>query len=143
MRIEGLIHVADETELLIIPAKTIERAISIGKYFLVYAQYAHSIMGNDKSLKLAKAVLEKIKKTRVERIKRSDKYTRATIKKAQEHNEREKSTYFNQDIVLERTNMNVHFKRADEDYEDIFDEMERDKIISTRGLKRMPRYLVS
>ncbi len=30
--------------------------------------------------------------------------------KVQEHNEREKDSYSNQDIVPERTSLNVHFK---------------------------------
>lgn len=61
--------------------------------------------------------------------------TKSQILNVQHHNEREKSTYVNQDIVLERTHMNIHFKKANEDYEDIFSSMEEEKIISTRGLK--------
>ena len=34
----------------------------------------------------------------------------ADVAKVQEHNEREKDSYSNQDIVPERTSLNVHFK---------------------------------
>jgi len=57
------------------------------------------------------------------------------VAKIQEHNEREKDSYSNQDIVPERTSMNVHFKEPTDDYVKMFEQMEQDKIISTRGLK--------
>ena len=57
------------------------------------------------------------------------------VAKIQEHNEREKDSYSNQDIVPERTPLNVHFKAPTDDYVKMFEQMERDKIISTRGLK--------
>ena len=38
------------------------------------------------------------------------------VEKIQEHNEREKDSYSNQDIVPERTSMNVHFKAPTDDY---------------------------
>ena len=55
--------------------------------------------------------------------------------KIQEHNEREKTNYSNQDIVPERTPMNVHFKTPSASYTEIFAQLEREKVISTRGLK--------
>ena len=39
-----------------------------------------------------------------------DLETPADVAKVQEHNEREKDSYSNQDIVPERTSLNVHYK---------------------------------
>ena len=64
-----------------------------------------------------------------------DLETPADVAKVQEHNEREKDSYSNQDIVPERTTLNVHFKAPTDDYAKMFDQMEQDGIISTRGLK--------
>ena len=57
------------------------------------------------------------------------------VAKIQEHNEREKDSYSNQDIVPERTSLNVHYKAPTEDYVKMFEQMEQDGVISTRGLK--------
>ena len=57
------------------------------------------------------------------------------VAKIQEHNEREKANYSNQDIVPERTAMNVHFKAPTASYAEMFGQLEREKVISTRGLK--------
>lgn len=57
------------------------------------------------------------------------------VAKIQEHNEREKTNYSNQDIVPERTAMNVHFKAPTASYAEMFGQLEREKVISTRGLK--------
>ena len=64
-----------------------------------------------------------------------DLETPADVAKVQEHNEREKDSYSNQDIVPERTSLNVHFKAPTDDYVKTFEQMEQDGIISTRGLK--------
>ena len=64
-----------------------------------------------------------------------DLETPADVAKVQEHNEREKESYSNQDIVPERTSMNVHFKEPTDDYVKMFEQMEQDGVISTRGLK--------
>ena len=61
--------------------------------------------------------------------------TNDDVAKVQEHNEREKSSYSNQDIVLDRTPLNVHFKEPTADYTAMFEQMEQDGVISTRGLK--------
>ena len=45
-----------------------------------------------------------------------DLETPADVAKVQEHNEREKDSYSNQDIVPERTSLNVHFKAPTDDY---------------------------
>ena len=57
------------------------------------------------------------------------------VAKIQEHNEREKGRYSNVDIVPERTPLNVHFKAPTDDYVKMFEQMEQDGVISTRGLK--------
>ena len=59
----------------------------------------------------------------------------ADIGNAQAHNEREKSSYVNQDIVSERTPYNVHFKTPTAGYKEMFEQMRSDGVISTRGLK--------
>ena len=57
------------------------------------------------------------------------------IDNAQAHNEREKSSYVNQDIVPERTPYNVHFKTPPAGYKEMFEQMRSAGVISTRGLK--------
>ena len=57
------------------------------------------------------------------------------VAKVQEHNEREKDSYSNQDIVPGRTSLNVHFRAPTDDYVKMFEQMEQDGVISTRGLK--------
>ena len=66
---------------------------------------------------------------------RNAKLTADKVGNAQAHNEREKDSYVNQDIVPERTGMNVHFKSPTADYTAMFDQMVANGIISTRGLK--------
>ena len=61
--------------------------------------------------------------------------TPADVAKIQEHNEREKNSYSNQDAVPERTHLNVHFKAPTAGYLEMFEQMEHDNVISTRGLK--------
>lgn len=66
---------------------------------------------------------------------RNAKLADADVSKAQGHNEREKESYSNQDIVPERTPMNVHFKTPTAAYTEMFEQMVADGTISTRGLK--------
>ena len=61
--------------------------------------------------------------------------TAAKIGNAQQHNEREKESYVNQDIVPERTHLNVHFKKPTAGYAEMSEQLKKDGIISTRGLK--------
>ena len=71
----------------------------------------------------------------VDRISvRNVNLSNAKISNMQRHNEREKESYTNPDIVPERSGYNIHFKAAD-DYEKVFTKMEADGMISTRGLK--------
>ena len=57
------------------------------------------------------------------------------VAKVQEHNEREKDSYSNQDIDITQTHRNVHFKKPTDSYAAMFDQMIEDGVISTRGLK--------
>ena len=66
---------------------------------------------------------------------RNMRLTETKIGNTQQHNEREKDSYVNQDIVLERTPLNVHFKTPSAGYREIFAQMEADGVISTRGIK--------
>ena len=66
---------------------------------------------------------------------RNMRLTETKIGNTQQHNEREKDSYVNQDIVLERTPLNVHFKTPSAGYREMFAQMEADGVISTRGIK--------
>ena len=66
---------------------------------------------------------------------RNMRLTTPKLSNAQQHNEREKDSYVNQDIVPERSHLNVHFKTTTDDYLKMFQQMEADGIISTRGIK--------
>ncbi|MEA4896510.1 MAG: plasmid recombination protein [Oscillospiraceae bacterium] len=76
------------------------------------------------------------RKDGVDRISaRNVNLSNAKIGNTQRHNEREKESYTNPDIVPERSNFNIHFKTPADDYEKMVAQMEADKVISTRGLK--------
>ena len=66
---------------------------------------------------------------------RNANLTRTQIGNTQRHNEREKESYTNPDIVPERAGLNVHFKEPAGSYAEMFAQMEAGKVISTRGLK--------
>ena len=66
---------------------------------------------------------------------RNMRLTETKIGNTQQHNEREKDSYVNQDIVPERTPLNVHFKTPSAGYREMFARMEADGVISTRGIK--------
>ncbi|MBR5315753.1 MAG: DUF3987 domain-containing protein, partial [Firmicutes bacterium] len=61
LRIAGLIHLGDGNKGTLVSVDTVDRAISLGSYFLKHAEYAYSLVGNDETLKRAKYVLMKIK----------------------------------------------------------------------------------
>ena len=61
--------------------------------------------------------------------------TAAKIGNTQRHNEREKKSYINPDIIPERTSQNVHFKQPTASYAEMFAQMEQAGVFSTRGLK--------
>ncbi len=64
-----------------------------------------------------------------------DLETLGDVAKVQEHNEREKDSYSNQDIVPERTSLERPLQNTAGRYADMFEQMEQDGVISTRGLK--------
>ena len=61
--------------------------------------------------------------------------TKVQIGNTQRHNEREKDSYTNPDVVPERAALNIHFKEPTGSYAEMFAQMEADKAISIRGLK--------
>ena len=72
-----------------------------------------------------------IDRTSVRNLAVSDK----AVGNTQQHNEREKDSYRNPDILPHRTEWNVHFKKPSASYTDLFAQMEAAGTISTRGLK--------
>ena len=68
-------------------------------------------------------------------IARNVNLTVSKIANAQRHNEREKESYTNPDIVPERLPYNVHYKSPTGSYSEMFEKMKADGIISTRSLK--------
>ena len=68
-------------------------------------------------------------------VVRNAKISDGSVRKVQDHNEREKSTYSNQDIIPERSLLNFHFKIPEDDYKKVFDKMVNDGEISVRGLR--------
>ena len=68
-------------------------------------------------------------------VARNVNLTASKIANAQRHNEREKESYTNPDIVPERLSYNVHFKTPAGSYAEMFEQMKADGVISTRGLK--------
>ena len=67
---------------------------------------------------------------------RNQPRTESNITDAEAHNERQKACYRNEDIVPERSHMNIHFKTPSGSYQEMFRQMEQDGTISTRGLKQ-------
>ena len=72
-----------------------------------------------------------VDRTSVRNLAVSDK----AVGNTQQHNEREKDSYRNPDIIPQRTAWNVHFKKPTASYTDLFAQLEADGTISTRGLK--------
>ena len=72
-----------------------------------------------------------IDRTSVRNLAVSDK----AVGNTQQHNEREKDSYRNPDILPHRTEWNVHFKKPTASYTDLFAQMEAAGTISTHGLK--------
>ena len=68
-------------------------------------------------------------------IARNQNLTASKITNAQRHNEREKDSYTNPDIVPDRLDWNVHYKKPTGSYTEMFEQMKADGVISTRGLK--------
>ena len=72
-----------------------------------------------------------VNRTVVRNVKISD----TAVSKVQAHNEREKDSYRNSDIVSERTALNIHFKNPTSGYTEMFGGMMANGKISVRGLK--------
>ena len=68
-------------------------------------------------------------------VARNNNLSSSQIANAQRHNEREKESYTNPDIVPDRLSYNVHYKSPTGSYSEMFAQMKADGIISTRGLK--------
>ena len=72
-----------------------------------------------------------VDRTSVRNLAVSDK----AVGNTQQHNEREKDSYRNPDIIPQRVAWNVHFKKPTASYTDLFAQLEAAGTISTRGLK--------
>ena len=72
-----------------------------------------------------------VDRTSVRNLAVSDK----AVGNTQQHNEREKDSYRNPDIIPHRAEWNVHLKKPTASYTDLFAQLEADGTISTRGLK--------
>lgn len=68
-------------------------------------------------------------------VARVETYTRASIVKAERHNERKNESYSNMNVDLTQTPNNVHYKRCQTTYNERLKEMINDGEISLRGLK--------
>ena len=68
-------------------------------------------------------------------VVRHVKLNQTQIRNAENHNERKKESYVNQDVVPERSPMNIHFKQPTASYQEMFSRLVEDGTISTRGLK--------
>ena len=69
-------------------------------------------------------------------IVRNQPRTESTIADAEAHNERQKTSYRNEDIIPERSPLNIHFKTPTGSYTQMFRQMEQEGVLSTRGLKQ-------
>lgn len=68
-------------------------------------------------------------------VARVQTYTRASILKAERHNERKNTTYSNMNVDLAQTQNNVHYKKCDGTYNERLKEMIDTGDVSLRGLK--------
>ncbi len=71
-------------------------------------------------------------------VVRNAAYKRGGLNKRERHNERKNADYMNSDIIPERAGFNIRFKHCDCGYEQTFDKMVADGLISTRGLGKDP-----
>ena len=68
-------------------------------------------------------------------VARVETYTRASIEKAERHNERKNKSYSNMNVDLTQTPNNVHYKKCESTYNERLKEMIDNGEISLRGLK--------
>lgn len=68
-------------------------------------------------------------------VARVQTYTRASIQKAERHNERKKKSYSNMNVDLTQAPSNVYYKRCEKTYNQRLKEMIESGYLSLRGLK--------
>ena len=68
-------------------------------------------------------------------VARVETYTRASVVKAERHNERKNKSYSNMNVDLTQTSKNVHYKKCKNTYNERLKEMIDNGEISLRGLK--------
>ena len=68
-------------------------------------------------------------------VARVQTYTRASIIKAERHNERKNKSYSNMNVDLTQTQNNVYYKRCEKTYNQRLKEMIESGYLSLRGLK--------
>jgi len=71
-------------------------------------------------------------------VVRNAQYRRGGLSVRQRHNERQNADYMNDDIIKDRAVYNVHFKKSEGSYEQAFDRLLADGVISTKGLGKDP-----
>jgi len=71
-------------------------------------------------------------------VVRNQAYKRGGLNKRERHNERKNADYMNPDIIQDRAEFNHYFKKPEGGYEQTFDKMVADGLISTRGLGKDP-----
>jgi len=72
---------------------------------------------------------------------RVEPYARADVGNMERHNERKNEHYSNDDDVLSRADMNIHFKKPERGYLQTFDKMVADGEISTKYLQKDPNII--
>lgn len=75
--------------------------------------------------------MEKVDRT----VVRNQPYQKKGIGIRERHNERKNESYANPDIELERSHMNIHFRKCEGTYTQVLDRMIADGTVSTRGLE--------
>ncbi|GIW51244.1 MAG: hypothetical protein KatS3mg081_0599 [Gemmatimonadales bacterium] len=73
VRIAGLLHLAESTEPEI-GRETMERAVSLGEYFLAHARAAYGTMGADPAVEVARRIVEHIRTNKAPVVKARDLY---------------------------------------------------------------------
>lgn len=68
-------------------------------------------------------------------VVREKGYQRSGIGIRERHNERKNESYSNPDVIPERSELNVHFKKPDATYESVLNHMLNEKTVSDRGLR--------
>ncbi len=68
-------------------------------------------------------------------VVRNATYKKFSIGIRERHNERKNEVYSNPDILLDKSNLNIHFKKCETSYTKAFESLCENGTISTRGLK--------